>query len=78
MNTYSKSMSQYFKAGNTLSSRSVSSREVTSAFGIFNIEFWRTLKLLSLCLRHVIRRGALVGSHASTPLKPGTHYPHVT
>jgi hypothetical protein len=57
------------KAGDTLSSRHVSSRDVTSAFGIFNIEFWRTLTLLSLWLRHVIWRGALVGSHASTPLK---------
>jgi hypothetical protein len=57
------------KTGDTLSSRHVGSREVTSAVDIFNIEFWRTLTLLSLCLRHVILRGALVGSHASTPLK---------
>jgi hypothetical protein len=35
----------------------------------FNIEFWRRLTLISLCLRHVIWRGALVGSRASTPLK---------
>jgi hypothetical protein len=62
----------YCKAGDILSSRHVSSRDVTCAVGIFNIEFWRTLTLLSLCLRHVIWRGALVGSHASTPLKPGT------
>jgi hypothetical protein len=57
------------KAGDTLSSRHVSSRDVTSAVWIFNIEFWRTLTLLSFCLRHVIWRGALVGSHTSTPLK---------
>jgi hypothetical protein len=57
------------KAGDTLSSCHVSSRDVTSAAGIFNIEFWCTLTLLSLCLRHVIWRGALVGSHASTLLK---------
>jgi hypothetical protein len=37
--------------------------------GYFNIEFWRRLTLTSLCLRHVIWRGALVGSRASTPLK---------
>jgi hypothetical protein len=42
------------KAGNTLSSRHVGSRDVTSAVGIFNIEFWRTITLLSLWLRHVI------------------------
>jgi hypothetical protein len=47
-------------------------------FGYFNIELWRRLTLLSLCLRHVIWRGAVVSSHASTPRKPGTHYPHVT
>jgi hypothetical protein len=35
------------KAGDTLSSRHVSSRDVTSAVGIFNIEFWRKLTLLS-------------------------------
>jgi hypothetical protein len=57
------------KAGDTLCSRHVRSRDVTSEVGIFNIEFWRTLTLLSLCLRHVTWRGALVGSHASTPLK---------
>ena len=35
----------------------------------FNIEFYaRRFTLLSLCLRHVISRGALVGSRASTPL----------
>jgi hypothetical protein len=56
----------------------VISRDVTSAVGIFNIEFWRTLTLLSLCLRHVIWRGTLVGSHVSSPLKRGTYYPHVT
>jgi hypothetical protein len=37
--------------------------------GYFNIEFWRRLTLMSLCLRHVIWRGTLVGSRASTPLK---------
>jgi hypothetical protein len=42
------------KAGDTVSSSHVSSRDVTSAVEIFNIEFWRTLTLLSLCLRHVI------------------------
>jgi hypothetical protein len=57
------------QAGDTLSSRHVSSRDVTSAVRIFNIEFWRILTILSLCLSHVIWRGALVGSHASTPLK---------
>jgi hypothetical protein len=36
-------------AGDTLSSRHVSSRDVTSRVGIFNIEFWGTLTLLSLC-----------------------------
>jgi hypothetical protein len=55
------------KAGDTLSSRHVTSRDVTRAVGIFNIEFWRTLTHLSLCLRHVIWRGAVVGTHASTP-----------
>jgi hypothetical protein len=57
------------KAGDTQSSRHVSSCDVTIAVGIFNIEFWRTLTLLSLCLRHVIWRGALAGSRASTPPK---------
>jgi hypothetical protein len=57
------------KAGDTPSSRHVSSRDVRSTVGIFNIEFCRTLTLLSLWLRHVIWRGGLVGSHASTPLK---------
>jgi hypothetical protein len=57
------------KAGDTLSSRHMSSRDVTSAVGIFYTEFWRTLTLLSLYLRHVIWRGAVVSSHASTPLK---------
>jgi hypothetical protein len=37
--------------------------------GYFNIQFWRTLTLLSLCLRHVIWRGTQVGSRASMPLK---------
>jgi hypothetical protein len=60
---------QAANAGDTLSSRHLISRDVTSAVGIFDIEFWRTLTLLSLCLRHVIWRGALVGWHASTPLK---------
>jgi len=36
----------------------------------FNIWIlWRRFTLLSLCLRHVISRGALVGSCASAPLK---------
>jgi hypothetical protein len=65
----SRAQVRHFKAGETLSSRYVSSRDVTSAVGIFNIEFWRTLTLLSLCIRHMIWRGALVGSHASTPVK---------
>jgi hypothetical protein len=38
------------KAGDTLSLRHVSSRDVTSAVGIFNIEFWRKLTLLSTLL----------------------------
>jgi hypothetical protein len=38
------------KPGNTLSSRHVSSCDVTSAVGIFNIEFWRRLTLLSTLL----------------------------
>jgi hypothetical protein len=42
------------KAGDTLSSRHVSARDVTSAVEIFNIEFCRTLTFLSLCLCHVI------------------------
>jgi hypothetical protein len=37
--------------------------------GYFNFEFWRTLTLLSFCLRHVIWRGVLFGWRASTPLK---------
>jgi hypothetical protein len=48
------------KAWDTLSSRRLSSWDVTSAVGLFNIEFWRRLTLLSLCLRHVNWRGALV------------------
>jgi hypothetical protein len=36
----------------------------------FNIEFYGAdLTVLSLCSRHVISRGALLGSRASTPLK---------
>jgi hypothetical protein len=54
---------------NTLSSRHVSLRDVTSAVGIFNIEFWRTLTLLWFCLRRVIWGGAPVGTHARTPLQ---------
>jgi hypothetical protein len=42
------------RPGTKLSSLHVSSRDVTSAVGIFNIEFWRTLTLLSFCLRRVI------------------------
>jgi hypothetical protein len=38
------------KAGDTPSSRHVSSRDVTSAVGLFNIEFWRRLSLLSTLL----------------------------
>jgi hypothetical protein len=38
------------KAGDTLSSRHVSSCDVTSAVGIFNIEFWRKLTLQSTLL----------------------------
>ena len=34
----------------------------------FNVEFYDADSLLSLCLRHVISRGALVGSRACTPL----------
>jgi hypothetical protein len=41
---------QASKTGDTLSSRHVSSRDVTSAVGIFNIEFWRRLTLLSTLL----------------------------
>jgi hypothetical protein len=37
--------------------------------GRFNIEFYGADSHLSLCLRHVISRGALVGARASTPLK---------
>ena len=35
----------------------------------FNIEFYGADSHLSLCLRHVISRGALVRSRASTPLR---------
>jgi hypothetical protein len=38
------------KAGDTLSSHHVSSCDVTSAVGIFNIEFWRRLSILSTLL----------------------------
>jgi hypothetical protein len=56
-------------ARDSLSSRHVSSRDVTSAVGVFNVEFRRTLTLMSVCLGHVIWSGALVGSRASSSLK---------
>jgi hypothetical protein len=37
--------------------------------GYFNFQFWRRITLMSIGLRHVILRGALVGSRASTPPK---------
>jgi hypothetical protein len=37
--------------------------------GYLTLNSWRTRTLLSLCLHHVIWRGALVGLRASTPLK---------
>jgi hypothetical protein len=47
-------------------------RDVTRAVGmweaIWHWILWRRFTLLSLCLRHVISHGALVGSRASTPL----------
>jgi hypothetical protein len=60
------------KAGYTLSSRQVSSfdvtREVEMWKAIWHWILWHRFTLLSLCLRHVISRGALVGSCASTPI----------
>jgi hypothetical protein len=60
------------KAGDTLSSRHVSSCDVTRAVGmweaILHWILWRRFTLLSLCLHHEISRGALVRSRASTPL----------
>jgi hypothetical protein len=60
------------KARDTLSSRHVSSCDVTRAVGMWEVIWywilWRRFTLLSLCLRHVISRGALVGSRSSTPL----------
>jgi hypothetical protein len=38
------------KAGDTLSSRHVNSRDITSVVGTFNIEFWRRLTLPSTLL----------------------------
>jgi hypothetical protein len=62
-----------FKAGDTLSSRHVSSCDVNACSwdvrGDLALNVWRRFTLLSLCLRHVISRGALVVSRASTPLK---------
>jgi hypothetical protein len=56
------------KAEDTLSSRHVSSRDVTSAVGIFNIKFWRRLTLLStLLMSHDLMwsSGRLTCQHAS-------------
>jgi hypothetical protein len=56
------------KAGDTLSSRHVCSLDVTSEVGIFNIEFWRTLTLLSTLLTSrdlTWRSGRLTCQHAS-------------
>jgi hypothetical protein len=57
------------KARDTLSSRHVSSCDVTRAVEIWEAIWHRILwRRFTLCLRHVISRGALVGSRASTPL----------
>jgi hypothetical protein len=60
-------------AGDTLSSRHVSSYDVTRAVGMWEAIshwiVWRRFTLLSHCLSHMISRGALVGSRASTPLR---------
>jgi hypothetical protein len=56
------------KAGDTLSSRHVSSCDVTSAVGILNIEFWRRLTLLSTLLTSrdlTWSSGRLTCQHAS-------------
>jgi hypothetical protein len=56
------------KAGDTLSSRHVSSCDVTIAVGIFNIEFWRRLTLLSTLLTSrdlTWNSGRLMCQHAS-------------
>jgi hypothetical protein len=45
----------------------VSSRDVTSAFGIFNIEFWRGLTLVTLLTSRDLR-SAHVPAHISTNL----------
>jgi hypothetical protein len=55
-------------ARDTLSSRHMSSRDVTSAVGIFNIEFWRTLTRLSTLLTSrdlTWSSGRLTHQHAS-------------
>jgi hypothetical protein len=55
------------KAGDTLSSRHVSPRDVTSAVGIFNTEFWRTLILVTLLTSRDLTWGSgwLTCQHAS-------------
>jgi hypothetical protein len=55
------------KAGDTLSSLHVSSRDVTSAVGIFNIEFWRTRTLVTLLTSRDLTwsSGRLTCQHAS-------------
>jgi hypothetical protein len=65
------------KAGDTLSSRHVSSCDfnaccswdVRGDLTSNSMVQIHRFTILSLCLRHVISRGALVGSRASTPLK---------
>jgi hypothetical protein len=56
------------KAGDTLASRHVSSCDITSEVGIFNIEFWRRLTLLSTLLTSrdlTLSSGRLTCQHAS-------------
>jgi hypothetical protein len=58
----------YSKAGDTLTSHHVSSCDVMSAVGIFNIELWRRLTLLSTLLTScdlTWSSGRLTCQHAS-------------
>jgi hypothetical protein len=57
------------KDGDTLSSRHVSSCDVRLQLGYLTLNSGAKSHFCQLCLRHVIWRGAIVGSRASTPLK---------
>jgi len=61
------------EAGETLSSRHVSSCDVTRAVGDvrgdLTLNSMAQIHAFSLCLRHVISRGVLISTRASTTLR---------